>query len=142
MRKIWVLYIDPMRDTKTGVYNRVSIKNTAYPQCSDHPRGCARRLLKIGEIVKVDATECYLIQGLVWLVSVGIYDRTTNEFKCTVGWVKCLYNQLHLVGNRIAMIKVVKHDDYKYHTQINQKATWMGKYCMGAAEAWFLDGLS
>jgi hypothetical protein len=85
----------------------------------------------------VDATECYLIQGLFWLVLVCIYDRTTNEFKCTVGWVKCLYNQL-----RIAIIKAVKHDDYKYHTQLNQKATWMGKSCMGATEAWFLDGLS
>jgi hypothetical protein len=96
----------------------------------------------VGAIVKVDATECYLIQGLVWLVAVRSYDRTTNEFKCTVGWVKCLYNQLHLVGNRIAMIKAVTHDDYKYHTQISNKATWMGKCCMGAAEAWFLDGLS
>jgi hypothetical protein len=143
MRKTWVLYIDPMRDTKTGDDKKVSLKNIAYPQCSDHPHGCARRLLKVGEIVKVDATECYLIQGLFWLVSVRIiYDRTTNEFKCTVGWVKCLYNQLHLVGNRIAIIKVVKNDDYKYHTQLNQKATWMGKSCIGAAEAWFLDGLS
>jgi hypothetical protein len=44
-------------------------------------------------------------------------------------------------SNRIAMIKAVTHDDYKYHTQINNKATWMGKCCMGAAEAWFLDGL-
>jgi hypothetical protein len=107
MRKTWVLWTDLMRDSKTGAYNNVSLKNTAYPRCSDHPRGCARRLLKVGEIVKVDATECYLIQGLVWLVAVHIYDRTTNEFKCTVGWVKCLYNQLHLVGNCIAMIKVV-----------------------------------
>ena len=141
MRKAWVLWTNPMRDSKTGASNNVSLKNTPYPKCSDHPKGCARRLLKVGAIVKVDATECYLIQGLVWLVALRSYDRTTNEFKCTVGWVKCLYNQLHLVGNRIAMIKAVTHDDYKYHTQISNKATWMGKCCMGAAEAWFLDGL-
>jgi hypothetical protein len=84
---------------------------------------------------------CYLIQGLYWLVAVRHYDRTSGEYRCKIGWMKCLYNQLHLIGNRIAIIKSVRYDDYKYHTQLDQKATWMGKSCMGMAEAWFLDVL-
>jgi hypothetical protein len=70
MRKGWIGFIDPMRDWKTGKSSNASLKNTAFPHCSDHPHGCAKSLMpnlhagRVGvHIVKVDASECYSEMG-------------------------------------------------------------------------------
>ena len=62
-----------------------------------------------------------------------------GKFEETVGYIKCIYNQLHLFGNRTAVIQSVNCDDYMWGTQKDKNAVWPGKSCHGVSEAWFND---
>ena len=64
-----------------------------------------------------------------------------SGFGCVVGFVKVLFDQLDLVGNRVAIVKRINFDDFMYQTQAANHAVWIGKKCHGVVEAYFLDGV-
>ena len=113
-------------------------KKYGLPTCDKHKDGCGN-YLKIGDVVKINASECTMISNFIW--AVPVHKWTGACFGCHVGYIKCLFDQLHLYGNRIAIIKSKNQDDCNYATQKNPNAVWPGKCCHGVAEAWFLDGV-
>jgi hypothetical protein len=60
---------------------------------------------------------------------------------CWIRFVKVLFDQLDLVGNRVAVVKRINFDDFMYQTQAANHAVWIGKKCHGVVEAYFLDGV-
>jgi hypothetical protein len=58
-------------------------------------------------------------------------------FGCIVGFVKVIFDQLDLVGNRLAVVKRINFDDFNYETQAAAAAPWIGKCCHGVVEAFF-----
>ena len=106
--------------------------------CDEHDACC--HVPRPNDLVKIDASCCFLVHGHYWVVPVRRY-TIDHKWKCIVGYVKVLWNQLGYVGNRIAMVKSINCDDYRGHTQKNADATWMTKSFDLVVEAWFVDGI-
>jgi hypothetical protein len=110
------------------------------PGCEEtHRIGCGR-FLEIKDIVKVDAMDCFNWKGVMWLVPVRKYDEKSASYRCIVGYVKCLIDQLHLFANRVGIVKSINADEWRHESQKHPNAVWMGKE-HGVAEVWFLDGV-
>jgi hypothetical protein len=113
-------------------------KGLGLPCCDKHPTGCGRSLRE-NNIVKVDTSHCLLLHNCIWAVPVKVWHG--SGFGCVVGFVKVLFDQLDLVGNRVAIVKRINFDDFMYQTQAANHAVWIGKKCHGVVEAYFLDGV-
>jgi hypothetical protein len=113
-------------------------KNLGLPCCKKHPYGCGRSL-RVSNIVKVDTSHCLLLNNIIWVVPVKVWNGA--GFGCIVGFVKVIFDQLDLVGNRLAVVKRINFDDFNYETQAAAAAPWIGKCCHGVVEAFFLDGV-
>ena len=155
VRKCFVLFTHPgqpqmMTAKKSGEDFddgdlKAIVKEMGFPTTINCPRehrhyGCGR-FLKLNDIVKIDAMDCFLIRGVIWAVSVKKLNPDDGKLGCNVGYIKCLANQLHIFANRIGYVKTINADEENYETQKNKLAVWMGRSCHGACEVWFLDGI-
>ncbi len=113
-------------------------KTFGLPCCDLHKDGCGQSL-RPRDIVRVDASRCFLMKNFIWVVPV--LKLGSNGFTCTVGFAKVIIDQLHLIGNRIAIVRRINSDDHMYVSQKAKRAPWIGKCCHGSAEAYFLDGV-
>ena len=107
-------------------------------KCSKHPDGCGHAL-SVGNIVVVDATECELVQGCIYYIAVRVvYDGNDDKgavepYKgCKIGYLKCLFNQVHLFAHRVAIVTSIElPDETETYTASN--------VCGGTATIKFID---
>ena len=143
-KKFWLLGVEPDQNVRMSlqcrgekseiVDKRAHIaKSLGLRPCQSCPRshdvGCGN-YLEVGDIVKVDAMDCILLNAMIWAVGVRKYDNK-GGFGCKVGYMKCLVDQLNLFGNRIGRVVSKNADIPMYSTQKNDEAVWMGKSCHG-----------
>lgn len=113
-------------------------KETGLPCCANHPGGCGLSLRK-NMVVKVDAGQCILVNHCIWCVPVKVWSGF--GFGCTVGFAKVFFDNLDMIGNRLAIVTRINFDDHMYSSQKHDDAVWIGKQCHGVVEAFFLDGV-
>jgi hypothetical protein len=148
MRRMYFCYNDPghhdqwmAKENSQPFTNQGLVglaKGLGLPCCDKHKTGCGRSL-RVNNIVKVDTSHCLLLHNCIWVVPVKVWHG--SGFGCVVGFVKVLFDQLDLVGNRVAVVKRINFDDFMYQTQAANHAVWIGKKCHGVVEAYFLDGV-
>ena len=115
-------------------------KLKAFPTCAKHPTGCGRST-KIGDVVRIDGYETISVNN--WLLCVAakkIVPSAANskdsvDLGCTLGYVKVIYSQYHLVVNRVAQVSEIIEDTFP-----NSNTSNMGKGALVCAKAIFLDG--
>jgi hypothetical protein len=115
-------------------------KLKAFPTCAKHPNGCGRST-EIGDLVRIDGYDTISVNN--WLLCVAakkIVPSAANskdsvDLGCTVGYVKVIYSQYHLVVNRVAQVSEIIED-----THPNSNTSNMGKGALVCAKVIFLDG--
>ena len=115
-------------------------KMKAFPSCAKHPNGCGRST-KIGDLVRIDGYETISVNN--WLLCVAAKKivpsaadkKDSVDLGCTVGYVKVIYSQYHLVVNRVAQVSEIIED-----TNPKSNTSNMGKGALVCAKAIFLDG--
>ena len=113
-------------------------KDFGLPCCAKHPGGCGL-YLREGMVVKVDASQCILVNHCIWCVPVKVWSGL--GFGCTVGFAKIFFDNLDMIGNRLAIVTRINFDDHMYSSQKHEDSVWIGKQCHGVVEAYFLDGV-
>ena len=88
-----------------------------------------------GSLVVVDASECELVHGRIWYIAARTVTKEGQK-SCKVGYVKCLFNQVHLVAYRVGIVTEIKHGkQYKITDTLNFKDV-----CQSVAKIKFVDG--
>ena len=102
--------------------------------CADHINGCGFGVEE-GSLVVVDASECELVHGRIWYIAARTVTKEGQK-SCKVGYVKCLFNQVHLVAHRVGIVIEIKHGkQYKITDTLNFKDV-----CQSVAKIKFVDG--
>ena len=124
---------------KTGIVcfiNRAIDKNM---KCKRHPNGCGDFIAQ-GTPVIVDATECELVQGCIYYIAVrvlGHIEDKKGEWQphkmCKIGYLKCLYNQVHLFAHRVGFISKIELPEEDNETYLARNV------CEGIARIRFTD---
>lgn len=105
-------------------------------KCAAHPTGCGKQL-EVGDTVIVDATECQLVQGKVYYIAARKINDD-GQRSCKIGYVKCLFNQVHLFAHRVGVITSIEWPDPP--ALPGGRTVYLAKnHCNGTAKLVFTD---